>query len=152
MVIEAKLKEMGIELPAVPPLAGHYVRVKQVGDLLYVSGQGPTINGVPIIRGKVGKEVPLEDGYLAAKHCAINALCVLKDYLGDLDKIGGVVKILGFVASDETFFSQPKVVDGASVLLQELLGDDGIASRSAIGIYSLPDNIPVEVEFIFKLI
>lgn len=151
MLIEEKLKKMGIELPNIPPLAGEYVRVKKVGNQLYVSGQGPTVKGEPLYQGKVGDAVSLEDGYMAAKYCAINALSVLKDFLGDLDQIKRVVKILGFVASGETFFSQPKVVDGASVFLHELFGDEGIAARSAIGVYSLPANIPVEIEFIFEI-
>ncbi len=149
--IAEKLEEMGIELPPVPPLAGLYVPVKQVGNLLYVSGQGPTVNGKPIITGKLGT-LSIEDGQMAARHCLLNALSNLRNYLGDLDRIKSVVKILGFVASDIGFGQQPKVVNGCSELLAELLGrEDGIATRSAIGVNQLPDDIPVEIEFIFEM-
>lgn len=151
MNIDEKLEKNGIILPTIPPLAGEYVRVKKVDNLLYVSGQGPTKDGVPIIAGKVGGAVSLEEGRLAAKYCTINALSVLKDYLGSLDKIKRVVKILGFVASADGFYDQPKVIDGASIFLRELFGLEGIAARSAIGVYSLPANIPVEIEFIFEI-
>lgn len=151
MLIENKIKEMGYELPEVAPLVGEYVRVKQVGNQLYVSGQGPTLKGVPLYQGKVGGEVSLEDGYAAARCCALNALSALKEHLGDLDKIKRVVKTLGFVASADGFYQQPKAVDGASVFLHKLYGDEGVAARSAIGVFSLPANIPVEVEFIFEI-
>jgi enamine deaminase RidA (YjgF/YER057c/UK114 family) len=151
MHIENRLLEMGIELPEIPPLAGLYKRVKQVGNLLYVSGQGPTIRGEAIVYGKVGDTRSLEEGQLAAKLCTVNALSVLKDYLGDLDRIKSFVKILGFVASAQGFGEQPKVIDGASSFLREVFGEAGIAARSAIGTNQLPNDITVEIEYIVEI-
>ncbi len=151
MHIENRLLEMGIELPEIPPLAGLYKRVKQVGNLLYVSGQGPTIRGEAIVYGKVGDTRSLEEGQLAAKLCTVNALSVLKDYLGDLDRIKSFVKILGFVASAQGFGEQPKVIDGASSFLREVFGEAGIAARSAIGTNQLPNDITVEMEYIVEI-
>lgn len=151
MRIEQKLSEMGIDLPKIPPLAGMYKRVRQVGNLLFVSGQGPTLNGEALVSGKVGDTCTLEDGQYAAKLCTINALSVLKDYLGNLDRIKSFVKILGFVASANGFAQQPSVMDGASLFLQEVFGDAGIAARSAIGSNQLPNDITVEIEYIVEI-
>ncbi|MDY4610713.1 MAG: RidA family protein [Sphaerochaetaceae bacterium] len=151
MKIEQKLDELGIELPDIPPLAGMYERVKRVGNLLFVSGQGPTLRGEALVSGKVGDTRTIEDGQYAAKLCTINALSVLKDYLGDLDRIKSFVKILGFVASANGFAQQPKVVDGASLFLKEVFGDTGVAARSAIGSNQLPNDITVEIEYIVEI-
>lgn len=151
MKIEKRLIDMGIELPAIPPLAGIYKRVRQVGNLLFVSGQGPTNMGEVLVSGKVGDKCTLEDGQYAARMCTVNALSVLKDHLGDLDRIKCFVKILGFVASANGFDRQPTVIDGASLFLKQLFGDDGIAARSAIGVSQLPGDIPVEIEYIVEI-
>ncbi len=151
MSVEKKLEQLGIELPEVPPLAGLYKRVKQVGNLLYVSGQGPTLEGKAIVSGKVGESRTVEEAQYAAKLCTINALSVLKDYLGNLDQIKGFVKILGFVASANGFMNQPQVIDGASLLLKEVFGEEGIAARSAIGVNQLPNDITVEIEYVVEI-
>lgn len=152
MDIYARLKELNLELPPLPPKGGVYKPVKQVGTLLYVSGQGATVNGVPEITGKVGAERSIEEGQAAAKLCAMNGLSTLHDYLEDLNRIKCLVKTLGFVASAPGFNKQPKVIDGASLLLSDVFGqENGIGARSAIGTNELPGDITVEIEFIFEL-
>ena len=151
MDIYSKLKELNITLPDLPPKGGIYKPVRQVGNLLYVSGQGATIKGIPEFVGKVGAERTLEEGQQAARLCALNALATLEDYLGDLNKIKSVVKTLAFVASAPGFNSQPKVVDGASGLYRDIWGEDGVGARSAIGTNELPGNITVEIEYIFEI-
>jgi len=152
MDIYKKLDELEIKLPPPPPLGGIYKPVKQAGNLLYVSGQGPMENGVPLVTGKVGRECSIQDGQYAARLCGLNALSILHHYLGDLNKIKSVVKLLVFVASADGFTRQPEVANGASQLLLELFGEElGVGARSAIGVYELPVGITVEIEFIFEL-
>ncbi len=152
MDINERLAELNINLPAPPPRGGVYKPVKQVGNMLYVSGQGATQNGVPAICGKVGAERTLEEGQAAARLCALNCLSTLQEYLGDLNRIKSLVKILAFVASAPGFNQQPKVVDGASLLLRDIFGPDlGVGARSAIGTNELPGDITVEIEFIFEI-
>lgn len=152
MDVYTRLKELGLELPPLPPKGGVYKPVKQVGNMLYVSGQGATMSGVPTITGKVGAERSLEEGQQAARICAMNALSTLHDFLGDLNKIKSLVKTLGFVASAPNFNMQPKVIDGASLLLADVFGaENGVGARSAIGTNELPGNITVEIEFIFEI-
>lgn len=151
MDVYERLKELGHTLPAPPPSAGIFKPVRQVGTMLYVSGQGPTREGKPVYAGKVGAERSLEDGQEAARLCTLNALSVLHEYLGDLNRIRSLVKILGFVASASGFNRQPKVIDGASQLLRDIWGEDGVGARSAISANELPGNITVEIEFIFEL-
>jgi len=153
MDIYEKLKELEIKLPTPPPLAGIYKPVMQVGNLLYVSGQGPTENGIPLVTGKVGKERNITEGQHAARLCTLNALSNLERYLGDLNKIKSVVKLLVFVASAEGFGQQPEVANGASQLLVDIFGQEqGVGVRSAIGTNELPGDITVEIEFIFELL
>lgn len=146
-----RMKESGYELPEVPPIGGIYKPVKQVGNLLYVSGQGATVKGVPCVVGKVGAERTVEEGQAAARICTLNALSTVEHYLGDLNRIKGVVKTLGFIASAPGFNMQPKVMDGCSRLLRDLFGEDGIGARSAIGVNELPGNIACEIEYIFEV-
>lgn len=152
MDVYARLKELNIELPKPPSAMGIYKPVKQCGNILYVSGQGATVNGVPAICGKVGAERTPEEGQAAARLCGLNALSVLEQYLGDLNKIKCLVKTLGFVASAPNFGDQPKVINGASQLMKDIFGDDnGVGARSAIGTNELPGGITCEVEFIFEI-
>lgn len=152
MDIYERIRELGYEIPELPPKGGIYKPVKQVGNMLYISGQGSTKNGIPVIVGKVGAERTMEEGQEAARICVLNALSNLHDYLGDLNKIKSLVKILAFVASADNFNQQPKVIDGASRLLADIFGEDnGIGARSAIGANELPGNITVEIEFIFEI-
>lgn len=146
-----RLEELGLELPVLPPKGGIYKPVRALGNALYVSGQGATIAGVPKIIGKVGSDRTLEEGQAAARLCVMNALSTLHNELGDLNKIKGLVKLLGFVQSATGFCMQPKVIDGASSLLRDIWGEKGIGARSAIGVNELPGNISVEIEFIFEV-
>ena len=152
MDIYAKLEQLNLTLPDLPPRGGIYKPVKQVGNLLYVSGQGATVKGVPAVTGHVGAERTVEEGQQAARLCTLNCLSTLQDYLGDLNRIQSLVKILGFVSSAAGFNQQPKVIDGASALTRDLLGEDaGVGARSAIGVNELPGGISVEIEFIFEI-
>lgn len=152
MDIYKKLKELGLTLPPAPAKGGVYTPCKEFdGNLLYVSGCGPVI-GDQQISGKLGKEYTLEQGQKYAEQCMLNVLAVVQDKIGDLNKIKDVVKILVFVASEDDFFSQPQVANGASNLLVKLFGSEkGAPTRSAIGVNVLPGNIPVEIEGIFAV-
>jgi len=152
MNVYEKLKELGLELPPPPPLGGIYIPVKQIGNIVYVSGQGPTKDGIPQIIGKIGAERSIEDGKKAARLCVLNALSVLHHYLGDLNKIKSTVKLLAFVASAPGFNCQPEVINGASQLLIDVFGEErGVGARSSIGTNELPGDITVEIEFIFEV-
>lgn len=147
-----KLKEMGYELPPLPPKGGVYKPVVQVDRLLYVSGQGATIAGVPQITGYVGNDVSVEEGRQAARICALNALSNLNAFTGDLNKVKRLVKTLGFVQSAPGFHDQPVVINGASELLRDLFGEEnGVGARSAVSCNELPGNTSVEIEFIFEV-
>lgn len=152
MDVHERLKELNLELPPLPPKGGIYQPVKQVGNLLFVSGQGATKEGKPVITGKVGRECSLKQGREAAKICALNALSTLQDYLGDLNRIQSLVKMQAFVASAPGFNSQPQVADAASQLLLDLFGPErGVGARTAVSAIELPGDIAVEIEFIFEV-
>ena len=148
---ETKLKELGITLPDAPAPAANYVPFVQVGDIVYVSGQiSADANG--FIKGKLGDDMTTEEGAAAARACAINLLAQVKAACGgDLDRLVRVVKLTGFVNSTADYTDQPKVVNGASDLLAEALGDAGKHSRSAVSAASLPLGVAVEIEGIFQL-
>ena len=130
---------------------GNYVTVRRSGNMLYLSGNGPMREGKVVMSGKLGADLTVEQGYEAARITAINILGVLKSELGDLDKINQFVKVLGFVQSTDDFFDQPKVINGASDLFVEVLGEKGRHARSAIGTSVLPFNLPVEIEVIVEV-
>jgi enamine deaminase RidA (YjgF/YER057c/UK114 family) len=154
-IIEARLAEMGIELAGPPPApAANYVPYVVAGDLVFVSGQIPmTAAGLEtLIKGRVGVDLDIAAGAAAARLCAINLLAQLKSACGgDLDRLVRVVKLTGFVNAPPEFGDQPKVVNGASDLLVEVLGDKGRHSRSAISAGGLPFGCAVEVEGIFQI-
>jgi enamine deaminase RidA (YjgF/YER057c/UK114 family) len=149
--IEKKLGELGIILPGQTKSMGNYVTVRRSGNMLYLSGNGPMREGKVVMSGKLGADLTVEQGYEAARITAINILGVLKSELGDLDKINQFVKVLGFVQSTDDFFDQPKVINGASDLFVEVLGEKGRHARSAIGTSVLPFNLPVEIEVIVEV-
>lgn len=151
MDIEKKLKELGISLPAPPKPLANYVPAVRAGNLLFVSGHGPYNDGKTIISGKLGKELTIEEGYKTARNVALNCLASVKATLGDLNKVKRVVKLLGMVNCTEDFKDQPKVINGASDLLVEVFGDAGRHARSAVGMQSLPNGIPVEIEMILEV-
>jgi enamine deaminase RidA (YjgF/YER057c/UK114 family) len=151
MQTEEKLKKMGFTLPPAPRPVAAYVPGLREGNLLYVSGQLPLLEGKLVKTGRVGQEVTPEEAYQAARQCTLNGLSVIRDLVGDLDQIEQVVKLVGFIASAPDFFGQPQVVNGASEFLSELLGEAGKHARSAVGVAALPLNAPVEVELIVRV-
>jgi len=151
MLIETKLKEMGIELPpAVTPVA-NYVPTVRAGNLIFLSGHGPLKEDGSLITGKVGSDLTTEQGYEAARRIAIGLLGSLKASIGDLDKVKRVVKLLGLVNCTSDFKDQPKVINGASDFFVEVFGDKGKHARSAVGTNALPMNIAVEIEMIVEV-
>lgn len=150
-MFEAKLKELGIELPATPKPVAAYVPAVQVENYVYTSGQIPFVNGELKYKGKVGGQVSEAEGYEAAKVCAINCLSAVKGIVGNLDKVEKIVKVTGFVNSADGFAAQPKVINGASELFGQIFGDAGSHARSAVGVSELPLDAPVEVEIIVKI-
>ena len=148
--VEKRLKELGIVLPELDAI-GKIEPVKQVGNLLFVSGHGPERNGEAVIHGHVGQEVTLEQAYDAARLCALNCLALVKRKIGELDRVDEFIKILGFVNSAPDFVEQPKVMNGYTDLLVEVFGEQGRHARSAIGTSNLPNNQPVEVEAILTI-
>jgi len=151
MDAENKLKELGISLPAAPKPVANYVPAVQAGNLLFVSGHGPYNDGKTIVSGKLGKELTIEEGYKTARNVALNCLASVKATLGELNKVRRVVKLLGMVNCTEDFKDQPKVINGASDLLGEIFGEAGRHARSAVGMQSLPNGIPVEIEMIMEV-
>lgn len=151
MSINDRIRELGLTLPQPAPVGGVYTPVRQSGRQLFVSGQGPTEAGKPVFTGKVGSDLTLEEGQQAARLCALNLLSALQAYVGDLDRVDGVIKVLALVASAPGFGQQPAVINAASQLLVDVFGDKGWHARSAMGTSELPGNIPVEIEAIFEL-
>lgn len=150
-MIEEKLKSLGVFLPAPPASVGSYVSVVITGSLAFVAGQIPMQGGQLKYRGKVGKDLSVEAGQLAARLCAINGLAQLKHALASLDRISRFVKVTGFVSCEPSFADQPKVVNGASDFLVQVFGDNGKHARAAVGVSSLPLDSAVEVEFIAEI-
>ncbi|MGC5000126.1 MULTISPECIES: RidA family protein [unclassified Streptomyces] len=150
--VEARLADLGLTLPeVVPPLAAYQPAVRS-GSHVYTAGQLPMVDGQLPVTGKVGAEVTAEEAKDLARTCALNALAAVKSVTGDLDLIARVVKVTGFVASAADFTGQPGVLNGASELLGEVLGDKGVHARSAVGVAVLPLDAPVEVEILVELV
>jgi len=145
------LAAKSIILPTIPASIGTYNSVVKSGNLLYLSGRGPLQANGKYITGKLGKELNTQQGYSAARLCAIAQIAVLKTELGNLSKIKRILKVTGFVNSTDEFTDQPQVINGFSDFMVELLGNKGIHSRSAVGVASLPQGWPVEVEMIVEI-
>ncbi|MDA5107797.1 RidA family protein [Brevibacillus thermoruber] len=143
---EQRLQELGLTLPAPRQAAGNYVGCVRTGNLLFLAGQG-----TDEYRGKLGEDVTVEVGYLAARQCMLNLLAVVKREIGELSKVKRFVKLLGFVNSAPDFTDQPKVMNGASDLLVQIFGEKGKHARSAVGMTQLPHNNAVEVEMIVEI-
>ncbi|RZS91801.1 enamine deaminase RidA (YjgF/YER057c/UK114 family) [Motilibacter rhizosphaerae] len=146
-----RLAALGLQLPAVPAPAGAYVPAVRTGDLVFTAGQIPLVDGAVAATGKVGAGVEPERARELARTCALNALAAVAAEVGSLDRVVRVVKLVGFVASDPAFTGQPGVVDGASELLGQVFGDAGRHARSAVGVASLPRDVPVEVELVVEV-
>jgi enamine deaminase RidA (YjgF/YER057c/UK114 family) len=147
---EERLQQLGVTLPVpAAPLAA-YVPCVRTGNLVYVSGQVPLVDGKPSHLGRLGAEVGLEEGMAAARHCAVNVLAALKAELGELARVRRVVKVTVFVASEPGFTDQPKVANGASELFGGAFGEAGRHARAAVGVAALPLGVPVEVDAIVE--
>ena len=151
-MISDNLKILNIELPNAPDPVGSYVAYKIIGNLLYISGQLPIGEDGKIVKGKIGKNLTLQDGQKASKLCVINILSQAKKAVdGDLNKIKNCIKITGFVNSTDDFTDQPKVINPASEILSAVFGNKGQHARAAISTNSLPLGAAVEIDAIFEV-
>ncbi|MEC4675761.1 MAG: RidA family protein [Nitrospirota bacterium] len=151
MTPEEKLKDLGIELPAIPAPLGSYIPFVKTGNLIYISGMLPLKDGRLMKTGRVGESVTIVEATREAGNATINALAVLKSATGSLDNVIKCVMISGFIASAQDFTEQPKVLNGASDLIFDIFGDSGRHARVATGVNVLPMNAPVEIAFIFEV-
>ena len=151
MTTDQRLTELGIELPEAPAPAGNYVPSLRVGNLLYLSGAICLVNGEMTHTGKVGDGRDIEYAQAAARVCALNLLAVAKKELGDLDKVKQVVQLNGFVNAVPSFADSPKVINGASDLLVEILGDRGRHTRAAVAVTGLPKDSTVEIQAVLEV-
>jgi enamine deaminase RidA (YjgF/YER057c/UK114 family) len=144
MKIEKRLEELKITLPSLGAPMGNYVPARRAGNLLFLSGRGPAGN----VSGKVGEAFTLEQAYQHARTVGLGLIAAMKQELGDLDRVKGIMKVLGMVNAVPSFTDHPKVINGCSDLLVEVFGEAGRHARSAVGMGSLPNQIPVEIELI----
>jgi enamine deaminase RidA (YjgF/YER057c/UK114 family) len=150
--IDARLKELGITLPAAARPLANYVPWVQTGSLVFIAGQGPIADGKIASAGTLGGGVSVEEGIRSARLCAMNVVAQLKDACGgDLDRVKRIVKLVGFVNATADFTEHPKIVNGASDFMVEVFGDKGRHARSAVASPSLPFGISVEVEAIAEI-
>jgi enamine deaminase RidA (YjgF/YER057c/UK114 family) len=145
---EQRLADLGLTLPATPIPVANYVPFRWAGNLLYLSGQGPKLPDGSYQIGRLGKDASIEDGYRAARLTGLQLLAVAKTAIGELSRVEAVVKLLGMVNAEPDFADHPKVINGCSDLLVEVLGDAGRHARSAVGMGSLPNRMMVEIEAI----
>jgi enamine deaminase RidA (YjgF/YER057c/UK114 family) len=151
MQIEEKIKSLGYELTPPPPPAGNYIGAVTYGKLVYLAGHGPSDAEGNYRKGKVPTAVSLDEAYEAARMVGLNMLSTLKSEIGDLDRVRRFVKVLGMINAEPDFEQQPKVINGFSDLMVEIFGDSACCARSAVGMGSLPFQIPVEIEAIVEL-
>ena len=151
MSAEDRVKNMGLDLSNAPEPVGNYVPAVQVGNIVYLSGHGPLRPDGTMLAGKVGADLSVDEGYEAARLVGIGLLASLKGQIGSLDKVRRVVKTLGMVNAAPDFTDHPQVINGTSDLFREVFGDNGVGARSAVGMGSLPGQIPVEVEMIVEV-
>ena len=152
MSADARLQDLNIELPPAPKPAGVYKPALTVGNLCLVSGHGPLRSDGTLIVGRVGDDMDKQDGYDAARQTGLAILATLQAYLGSLDKIERVVKVLGMVHCTPEFGEQPAVINGCSELFRDVFGEDaGVGTRSAVGFSALPGGIAIEIEAMFQL-
>ena len=150
--VEQRLTEMGVALPNPAAPAANYIPFITTGNMIFVSGQITVLDGEFLYLGKVGDTLSVDDGYKAARICAINLIAQVKEAcFGDLDRVTQVVKLGGFVNCTPDFTDQPKVINGASDLISEAFGDSGKHARFAVGVSSLPMGVAVEVDGVFEI-
>ena len=152
MNFEEKLKELNIDLPKAAAPVGSYVATKEAGKLLYISGQISIDQDGNLIKGKLGKNLSVEEGYEAAKRCALSIVSQTKNHLsGNLSRVKSCIKLTGFVNSTDDFTEQPKVINGASDTIVKIFGEAGMHTRATISTNSLPLGVAVEVDAIFEI-
>ena len=150
--VEERLRQMGIELPKPGRPGGNYVSAVRTGNLVFLAGVGPRQPNGELMLGKLGRDLGVEQGYQAARLCAISSLGNLKAEIGDLDKVVRFVKVLGMVNAMPDFTQPPAVINGYSDLIVELYGDRGRHARSAVGLATLPNGMAVEVEAVVEVL
>jgi len=148
---EEKLKSLNIVLPAPSSPVANYVKFVRTGNLIFLSGHGPSKADGSYITGKLGRDLSIEEGYAAARQTGISLLATLKAAVGDLSKVKRIVKVLGMVNGTDSFIDQPKVINGFSDLMVAVFGDKGKHARSAVGMASLPMNMAVEIEMVVEI-
>lgn len=148
---EEKLKSLNIILPAPSSPVANYVKFVRTGNLVFLSGHGPSKADGSYITGKLGRDLSIEEGYAAARQTGISLLATLKAAVGDLSKVKRIVKVLGMVNGTDSFIDQPKVINGFSDLMVAVFGDKGKHARSAVGMASLPMNMAVEIEMVVEI-
>lgn len=152
MSADARLAELGLELPPAPKPVGVYKPALVIGDMCYLSGHGPLRSDGTLIQGRVGDDLDEQGGYDAARQVGLAMLATLKSHLGSLDRVERVVKVLGLVRCTPEFGQQPAVINGCSELFKSVFGDDeGVGTRSAMGTSALPGGIAVEIEALFQI-
>lgn len=149
--VEQRLAELGITMPSVPAPVAAYVPAVTTGRHVYTAGQLPLRDGSLLATGRVGVDVDVPTAARCARQCALNALAAVRRQIDDLDRVRRVVKVVGYVAAGPEFTEHPAVVNGASTLLGDVLGDAGVHARSAVGVTSLPLGAPVEVEMVVEV-
>lgn len=150
MTAEENLAHLGLSLPAPPVPVANYVTAKRAGDLLFVSGQTPVAQA-GAVRGRLGAEVDVAQGQAGARSAVLACLAAAREHLGSLDRVADVVKLTGYVASTPDFGEQPAVVNGASLLLEQVFGEVGRHARASVGVAALPGSAPVEVELVLRV-
>jgi enamine deaminase RidA (YjgF/YER057c/UK114 family) len=148
---EENLKSLGIEIHKPSAPIANYVTYVRTGNLIYFSGSGPDLDNKKQNRGKLGRDLTIEEGKEAARQTGINMISSLKNAIGDLSKVKRIVKVFGMVNSTEDFTDQPKVINGFSDLMVAVFGEKGKHARSAVGMISLPLNMAVEIEMIVEV-
>jgi len=151
MSAEARLKELQIELPKIPAPIGNFLPYRRVGQLLYLSGQGPRNQAGEISVGRLGKDCTVERAYADARQIGLQMLATIRQATGSLDHVEAIIKLLGMVNAEPEFGEHPKVINGCSDLLVEIFGDRGKHARSAVGMGSLPNRMTVEIEAIIQI-
>ena len=152
MSADAKIKELGLELPPAPAPMGVYKPIVFDGKFAYLSGHGPVLPDGTLMNGRVGDDLDLESGVQSARQVGLTMLATLRAHLGSLDRVRRVIKLLGMVNCTPNFRDHPKVINGCSELFAQIWGEEnGIGARSAVGMGSLPGNIPTEIEAIFEI-
>tara|TARA_B100000575_G_C22967362_1_gene558590 strand:+ start:58 stop:516 length:459 start_codon:yes stop_codon:yes gene_type:complete len=151
-MFEENIKQLGVEIPDMPNPLANYVPYRISDNIVYVSGQGPVINGKIKYIGKVGEDITVDDGIKAAELCCINIIAALKKSINDdWNRLDSFLKLGGFVNCNNNFYDQPKIINGASDLLVSIFGDQGRHARFAVGSNALPMNISVEIDAIIKI-